>query len=115
MRTNVKSFLLALCALALCGTASARAAAFSSAQSEMKEAIVKLEMARHARSSMEALEAAKRFLGKAKHKGATEAVEAIKKVDKAIEASRQNNQKAMQSHIDAAVRDIRSSLKVSGS
>lgn len=114
MINNIKSSLLALFAFALCGIASARAAAVGPGQREMKEAIVKLELAKNSLSSNESLETARKLLEKAKQKSSAEAVEALKQVDKAIAASRKNDKKAMQSHIDAAVRDIRVGLKATG-
>lgn len=106
MKTNIQSLLLALAVLALCGTASARPAS-RTAQPEMNQTIVQLEEAKHARHPIEHLERAKNDLQDAKHNKAGERIEAIRHVNEAIEAARHHNPKAMEGHIDAAIRDVR--------
>ena len=104
MKTNLKSLLIALSAFALCGTATARPA---HEQPEMNQAITQLEEARHARHPIEHLERAKNDLQDARHNKGGERVEAIRHVNEAIEAARHHNHKAMEGHIDAAIRDVR--------
>lgn len=117
MKTSAKSVLLTLTTVALCSTADARTAIVrrapvrpalvQPAQPEMNQAIIQLEEAKHSRQPIEHLERAKNDLQDAKHNKAGERVEAIKHVNEAIEAARKHNHKAMEVHIDAAIRDIR--------
>ena len=102
MKTNIKSLIVAVCAFALCGSTSVRAA-----QPEMNGAIAQLEEAQHARHPIEHLERAKHELEEAKHNKHGERVEAIKLVNKAIEAAEKHNHKAMHEHIEAAIREVR--------
>jgi DNA-binding IclR family transcriptional regulator len=107
MKTSLKSFLLTLSAIALCSTAEARPVLARTAQPEMNQAILQLEEAKHARHPIEHLEKAKRDLEDAKHNKHGERVEALKQVHEAIEAARHDKHKAMEMHIDAAIREIR--------
>lgn len=107
MIKNIKSSLIALFAFALCGISSARAAAAGPGEKEMKEAIVKLEMAKYSLSPNESLATARQLLDKARNKKAAVGDEAFKQVDKAIVASRKNSRRTMQSAINSAVLNIR--------
>lgn len=104
MKTSVKSIVIALCAVALCGTANARPAI---AQPEMNGAIAQLEEAKHARHPIEHLERAKHELEEARHNKHGERVEALNQIHEAIEAERHNDHRAMHAHIDAAIREVR--------
>lgn len=105
MKSAIKSHLVAFSSLVLCCTVSARGE--HPVQPEMNLAIVQLEEAKHARHPVEHLERAKHDLEEAKHNKHGERVEAIHHVNEAIEAARHRNQKAMEGHIDAAIRDVR--------
>ena len=116
MKTNIPALLIALCTATFCSTASARpgiarAAARAevgrAAQPEMNGAIAQLEEAKHAAHPIEHLEKAKHDLQDASHNKHGERIEALKQVHEAIEAARQDKHKAMETHIDAAIRDIR--------
>ena len=100
MKTSIKSLLVTLCTVALCGTASA-------SQPEMNGAIVQLEEAKHAKHPIEHLEKAKHELEEAKHNKHGERVEAIKQVDAAIAAAHKHEHKVMEKHIDAAIHEVR--------
>lgn len=106
MKTKIQSLLAALCILALGGIASARPPQLT-AQPEMNQAIVQLEEARRARHPIEHLERAKNDLQDARRNKGGERVEAIRHVNEAIEAARHHNVRAMEGHIDAAIRDVR--------
>jgi glutamate-1-semialdehyde aminotransferase len=85
MKTNIKSLLVALCTLALCGMSSTARAE----QRDMNAAIAALEEAKHSRHPIEHLERAKHEL------------------DEALEAARHDNHKAMHEHIDRAIHEVR--------
>ena len=105
MKTKLKSLIVALSALALCG-----APAFAAGkQPEMNAAIEQLEHARKAHHPIEQLEQAKHELEEARHNKGGERVEAIKQVNEAIEAAHHHNHKAMHEHIEAAIREVRES------
>ncbi|MEO6741020.1 MAG: hypothetical protein ABIP20_12260, partial [Chthoniobacteraceae bacterium] len=89
-----------------CGTAGARPLEHAG-QPEMNGAIVQLEEAKHARHPVEHLEKAKHDLEAAKHNKHGERVEAIHHVEEAIAAAHKHSHKAMEAHIDAAIRDVR--------
>ncbi len=114
MKTAIKSLLVALSTVALCGTASARplvarAAAHTAhtAQPEMNEAIVQLEEAKRAKHPIVHLEKAKHDLEDAKHNKHGERVEAIHQVNAAIAAAHKHEHKVMEKHIDAAIHEVR--------
>lgn len=107
----IKSQFVGLCALVICGTASASGAVTTRAQREMEQAIVKLEIAKYARLPLDRLEEAKSGLEKANRTKDGECAGALLRVQKAIEAARQNDQTTMQAHREAAIRDIRADLQ----
>ena len=109
MKTNLKSLLASLSILALCATpAFARTLKpVHAVQPEMSQALVQLEEAKHAKHPVEHLERAKHDLQDAKHNKHGERVEAIHHVNEAIAAAHKHNHKAMEAHIDAAIRDVR--------
>jgi predicted small lipoprotein YifL len=111
MKTNIKSLVIALSTLALCGTAGARPLVVRPAahapQPEMNQAIVQLEAAKKAHHPIEHLERAKHDLEEARHNKGGERVEAIKQVNEAIGAARHKNHKAMHEHIERAIHEVR--------
>ena len=111
MKTSINTLIIAVCTVALCGTASARPliarAAAHTAQPEMSEAIVQLEEAKRAKHPIEHLEKAKHDLEDAKHNKHGERVEAIHQVNAAIAAAHKHEHKVMEKHIDAAIHEVR--------
>ncbi|MEI7822408.1 MAG: hypothetical protein WCK55_15960 [Verrucomicrobiota bacterium] len=109
MKTKTKSLLVALCTTALCATPvfARTLKPMHTAQPEMNQALVQLEEAKHSKHPIVHLEKAKDDLQDAKHNKHGERVEAIKQVNEAIAAAHKHNHKAMETHIAAAIRDIR--------
>ena len=118
MKTKLKSLIVALSALALCGApafAAGKQPEMNAAIEQLEHArkahhpIEQLEQARKAHHPIEQLEQAKHELEEARHNKGGERVEAIKQVNEAIEAAHHHNHKAMHEHIEAAIREVRES------
>jgi DNA integrity scanning protein DisA with diadenylate cyclase activity len=100
MKTNIKSLITAVCALAFCGTVQAL-------QPEMNAALANLEEAKHSRHPIEHLERAKHDLEDARHNKHGERVEAIHQINDAILAANEHHHEAMHEHIERAIHEIR--------